>query len=204
MKNQYPTLILASRSKYKMTLLQTLGIPFSCSDPSIDETPKPGETPQSLSLRLAHDKATRIAAINPEALVIGCDQVAICEGQIIGKPESKREAINQLAFLQNKDAHFFTSISLSLKGLQPKSECANSHVRFRKLSQNQIKRYVEIDQPIDCAGSFKSESLGISLFEYIKSDDPTALIGLPLISLTTLLIEFGVTPIEHQAQSGAK
>ena len=200
MKTKSSNLILASSSKYKIKSLQTLGIPFSSRDPSIDETPRPGESPEFLSLRLASEKAASIAAKNPEALVIGADQVATSKGQIFGKPGSTNEAIKQLSFLQNKEAHFFTSIALFSKGLKSKSKCTRSRVRFRKLSKAQIERYVEIDQPIDCAGSFKSEALGISLFEYIKSDDPTALVGLPLISLTTLLIELGITPIEHPNQ----
>ena len=204
MKTKFSNLILASSSKYKIKSLETLGIPFTSSNPSIDETPISGESPEFLSLRLASDKATSIAAKNPEAIVIGADQVAACKGQIIGKPGSTNEAIKQLSFLQNKDAHFFTSVSLFSNGLKPKSQCAHSHVRFRKLSKAQIKRYVAIDQPIDCAGSFKSEALGISLFEYIKSDDPTALVGLPLIFLTTLLIESGITPIEHPNQFVAR
>jgi len=202
MKTKPTNLILASSSKYKIKSLQTLGIPFSSRDPSIDETPRPGESPEFLSLRLASEKATSIAAKNPKALVIGADQVATSKGQIIGKPGSTNEAIKQLSFLQNKEAHFFTSVALFSKGL--KSKCTRSRVRFRKLSKAQIERYVEIDQPFDCAGSFKSEALGISLFEYIKSDDPTALVGLPLICLTTLLIESGLTPIEHPNQFVAR
>jgi len=187
-----------------MTLLETLGIPFTSADPSIDETPKPEESPHSLSLRLAKEKAASVAAKNPEALIIGCDQVAVCDQQIIGKPGSKIKAIKQLSFLQNNEATFFTSVALISKDHQPKVKCTTTQVKLRKLTNQQIKRYVEIEQPIDCAGSFKSEALGISLFEYIKSDDPTALIGLPLISLTTLLIESGLTPIEHPDQFVAK
>ena len=204
MKNRSPNLILASSSKYKMTLLETLGIPFTSVDPSIDETPKPDESPHSLSLRLAKEKAASVASKNPEALIIGCDQVAVCDQKIMGKPGSKIKAIKQLSFLQNNEATFFTSVALISKDHQPKVKCTATQVKLRKLTNQQIKRYVEIEQPIDCAGSFKSEALGVSLFEYIKSDDPTALIGLPLISLTTLLIESGLTPIEHPDQFVAK
>ena len=204
MKNRSPNLVLASSSKYKMTLLETLGIPFTSVDPSIDETPKPDENPHSLSLRLAKDKAASVASKNPEAWIIGCDQVAVCDQQIIGKPGSKIKAIKQLSFLQNNEATFFTSVALISKDHQPKVKCTTTQVKLRKLTNQQIKRYVKIEQPIDCAGSFKSEALGVSLFEYIKSDDPTALIGLPLISLTTLLIESGLTPIEHPDQFVAK
>ena len=192
MKTKFSNLILASSSKYKIKSLETLGIPFTSCNPSIDETPKSGESPGYLSLRLANEKATSIAAKNPEALVIGTDQVAACKGQIIGKPGSTNEAIKQLSFLQNKDAHFFTSVALFSNGLKPKSKCAHSYVRFRKLSKAQIKRYVAIDQPIDCAGSFKSEKLGISLLKKMNGDDPTALIGLPLIRLCKMLRNQGV------------
>jgi len=204
MKKHFPNLVLASSSKYKKTLLESLGIPFSSVDPSIDETHQPGESPHSLSLRLAKEKAASIADKNPEALIIGCDQVAVCNNQIIGKPGSKSRAIQQLSFLQNKEATFLTSVALFSKDHQPKQKCATTQVRFRKLTKQQVERYVEIENPLDCAGSFKSEALGISLFKYIKSDDPTALIGLPLISLTTLLIESGFTPIEHPNQFVAK
>ena len=200
MQNRFSGLILASSSRYRSSLLKTLGIAFTTGDPSIDETPKAGESARALSLRLAREKANKIAKKNPGALVIGSDQVALFDNKIIGKPGSKKAAIKQLSILQGQKVDFFTSVALCSKSLKPKSKCANSVVSFRTLSKTEIERYIEIDHPIDCAGSFKSESLGISLFNKIKSDDPTALIGLPLISLTSLFIEFGINPIDLHEQ----
>ena len=145
MTKHSPNLVLASSSKYKKTLLESLGIPFTSIDPSIDETPQPGESPHSLSLRLAKEKAASIADKNPEALIIGCDQVAVCNSQIIGKPGSKSRAIQQLSFLQNKEATFLTSVALFSKDHQPKLKCATTQVRFRKLTNQQVERYVEIE-----------------------------------------------------------
>ena len=195
MSTAAPQLILASSSHYRKKQLENLGIPFICEPPSIDETPNPGESAKAVSLRLATEKAQIISKENKGAVVIGSDQVALCENKIIGKPSSKKKARQQLSYLQGKTAIFFTSVAICHGSAEPKAKCSVSKVLFKKLTKSQISNYVNLDKPINCAGSFKSEALGISLFEYIKSDDPTALIGLPMIALISLLEEKDISPI---------
>ena len=172
-----------------------MGIPFTCEPPSIDEAPNPGESAKAISLRLATEKAQIISNENKGAIVIGSDQVALCENEIIGKPGSEKKARQQLSYLQGKAATFFTSVAICHGSAKPKAKCSVSKVLFKTLTKSQISNYVDLDKPINCAGSFKSEALGISLFEYIKSDDPTALIGLPMIALISLLEENDISPI---------
>jgi len=195
MSTAAPQLILASSSHYRKKQLENLGIPFTCEPPSIDEAPKPGESAKAISLRLATEKAQIISNENKGAVVIGSDQVALCEDEIIGKPGSEKKAKQQLSYLQGKAATFFTSVAICHGSAKPKAKCSVSKVLFKKLTKSQISNYVNLDKPINCAGSFKSEALGISLFEYIKSDDPTALIGLPMIALISLLEENDISPI---------
>ena len=195
MSTAAPQLILASSSHYRKKQLENLGIPFTCEPPSIDETPNPGEPAKAISLRLAIEKAQIISNKNKGAVVIGSDQVALCENEIIGKPGSAKKARQQLSYLQGKTATFFTSVAICHGSAKPKAKCSVSKVLFKTLTKSQISNYVDLDKPINCAGSFKSEALGISLFEYIKSDDPTALIGLPMIALISLLEENDISPI---------
>mgnify|MGYP003322251762 FL=1 len=195
MSTAAPQLILASSSHYRKKQLENLGIPFTCEPPLIDETPKPGESAKAVSLRLATEKAHIISKEHKGAVVIGSDQVALCEDEIIGKPGSEKKARQQLSYLQGKTATFFTSVAICHGSAKPKAKCSVSKVLFKTLTKSQISNYVDFDKPINCAGSFKSEALGISLFEYIKSDDPTALIGLPMIALISLLEENDISPI---------
>ena len=195
MSKTKPHIILASSSPFRKKLLKSLGIPFTCKSPSLDETPKPGESARAVSLRLAIEKAQIISYKYKDAVVIGSDQVALCENRIIGKPNSEKKARLQLSYLQGRVATFFTSVAICHGSAKPRAKCTVSKVLFRALTKCQISNYVEIDKPTNCAGSFKSEALGISLFHYIKSDDPTALVGLPMIALTSLLEEKNISPI---------
>ena len=195
MSTTKPYIILASSSPFRKKLLKSLGIPFNCKSPCLDETPKPGESAKAVSLRLAIEKAQTISFKNRKAVVIGSDQVALCENKIIEKPCNEQEAALQLAYLQGKKATFFTSVAVCEGSAKPRAKCTVSKVLFRNLTKSQISKYVRIDKPSNCAGAFKSESLGISLFHYIRSDDPTALVGLPIIALTTLLAEKKISPI---------
>lgn len=185
-------LLLASTSRYRRELLERLRLPFHVARPDVDETAQPGETPAALARRLAQAKAQAIAAHHPDAWVIGSDQVAEVDGQPIGKPGQREAALAQLASMSGRTIAFHTALCLvrAHDGLVLAAEDITS-VRFRQLSAEEIERYVDTEQPFDCAGSFKSEGLGISLFEAIESRDPTALIGLPLIELSRLLRQAG-------------
>ncbi len=183
-------LILASTSRYRRELLERLQLPFTIARPETDETPLPGEPPAMLAGRLAQAKAAAIATRFPEAWVIGSDQVAETGGLPLGKPGNREGAIAQLSLLSGREARFHTAVCLR-HGEQAFSALDTTTVRFRPLSADEIARYADAEQPYDCAGSFKAEGLGISLFEAIESNDPTALIGLPLIALSRLLREAG-------------
>ena len=204
MKSSLRNIILASSSGYKNSLLANLGMPFEAISPDVDEQPLPEEEPKALTLRLAELKATAISERFNNALVIGSDQVASCENAIIGKPGSLKGAVEQLSFLQGKEVLFFTSVAVSVSKKRCPSKCVLSKVVFRNLTKRQIQSYVQVEKPLDCAGSFKAEALGITLFEAISSNDPTALIGLPLIALTTLLIEFGVNPVDYHSEADSR
>lgn len=204
MKSSLRNIILASSSGYKNSLLANLGMPFEAISPDVDEQPLPEEEPKALTLRLAELKATAISERFDNAFVIGSDQVASCENQIIGKPGSLKGAVEQLSFLQGKEVLFFTSVAVSVSKKRCPSKCVLSKVVFRNLTKRQIQSYVQVEKPLDCAGSFKAEALGITLFEAISSNDPTALIGLPLIALTTLLIEFGVNPVDYHSEADSR
>ncbi len=186
-------IILASSSKYKRQLIEKLGVNLTCASPDIDESPIEGETPASLAERLSIAKAQALAATCPNHLIIGSDQVAHLEGQLMGKPGNHQQATRQLKACRGKTAEFLTGICLlnSLTGAY-QYHCTTIHVRFRPLSDAQIENYLQREQPYDCAGSFRSEGLGIALFESIRGDDPNALIGLPLIELTRMLFDQGV------------
>ena len=184
-------LILASTSRYRRELLQRLRLPFDVAAPGTDEAALPGEPPQALARRLAAAKATAIASHMPGAWVIGSDQVAELDGIALGKPGTRDAAVSQLASMSSREVVFRTAVSVVHgDGRAFHAEDATI-VRFRGLDDAEIGRYVDAEQPFDCAGSFKSEGLGIVLFDAIVSQDPTALIGLPLIATAGLLRRAG-------------
>jgi len=187
-------LILASTSRYRAELLGKLGLEFSARAPDVDETPGPGEPAEALVLRLAEAKARAVAASAPQALVIGSDQVAVCRGRTLGKPGTEARARAQLAELAGQQVLFLTGLCLldSATGVL-QSAIDTTRVTFRPLTAGEIEAYVAREQPLDCAGSFKSEGLGIALFEAIEGKDPNALIGLPLIDLCRMLRNAGVS-----------
>lgn len=186
-----PELILASGSRYRAQLLARLRLPFRTASPDVDETPHPGEFPAALTRRLANAKADAVALASPGAWVIGSDQVADLEGRILGKPGDHAGAVKQLTAMSGRTIHFHTSVCLRSGDGRRLQALDITTVRLRVLSADEIARYVEIEQPFDCAGSFKCEELGISLFKEIQSRDPTALVGLPLIATAELLREAG-------------
>lgn len=187
-------ILLASTSAYRRALLARLGLAFECMAPGTDETPQAGELPAALVTRLAKAKTTAVAQRYPESLVIGADQVAELDGKILGKPGDHARAIQQLSAQSGQAVIFHTAVCVQLAAAGRQfAHLDTTRVYFRRLSAQEIERYLRAEQPYDCAGSFKSESLGISLFERIESQDPTALMGLPLIALCGFLRELGVT-----------
>jgi 7-methyl-GTP pyrophosphatase len=188
-----PALVLASSSSYRRALLERLGVPFTVVAPEIDESARVGDLPATTSIRLAEAKARAVATGSPEALIIGCDQVAACDGMAIGKPRDREDAVSQLKAMRGRTIVFHTAVAL-LNARTDRCQVALVDVAstFRILSDDQLGSYVDRDQPYDCAGSVKCESLGIALFSRIASDDPTALIGLPLIRLTEMLAAEGL------------
>jgi len=187
-----PKLILASTSVYRKELLSRFGIPFEVVSPQVDETPLAGESTQALALRLAKAKAAAVAKIHPEAWVIGSDQVADLCGAAIGKPGNFERAFSQLQLMRGSIVTFYTALCL-MNGGSETSLCIPTEVKFRNLKDDVLEAYLHAEEPYDCAGSAKSEGMGIALLEYIRSDDPTALIGLPLIALSGLLRDAGFT-----------
>lgn len=183
-----PKIVLASSSPFRKQLLSKLLIPFSCIAPDIDESPLNNETPMALVKRLAQEKALKIAKTQTDAIIIASDQVAVIDNQIIGKPLNRATAINQLSQANGKKITFYTSLCVyNSKVNTLNSSIEPYHVHFRKLTPSEIEFYVDMEKPFYCAGSFKSEGLGISLFEKLEGDDPNTLIGLPLIKLIQLL-----------------
>ncbi|MEP7330164.1 MAG: Maf family nucleotide pyrophosphatase [Betaproteobacteria bacterium] len=188
MGNVSRPLVLASTSRYRRALLERLGVPFTVVAPDVDETALPGEAAGDAAVRLAEAKARAVAARFPEALVIGSDQVADCAGRHVGKPGSRAVALAQLRMLAGHTVVFHTGVALvDARSGRCQVERVDVASTFRTLTDAEIVAYVDGEQPFDCAGSVKSEALGIALFDRIVSDDPTALIGLPLIALTRLL-----------------
>lgn len=183
-------LILASTSPYRRELLQRLRVPFDTARPQVDETPLAGEEPAALVQRLARAKATAVANTARDAWVIGSDQVAELDGAPLGKPGGREEAMAQLAAMSGRTIGFHTAVAL-VGGGQAFAALDLTTVHFRQLAAAEIERYVDAEQPFDCAGSFKAEALGITLFEAIGSHDPTALVGLPLIATARLLRQAG-------------
>lgn len=189
-------LILASSSPFRRELLNRLGLNYSCVSPDIDETALPDESAEALVCRLAQAKAQAVATEYPNALIIGSDQVAVLEGNILGKPGNHQKATQQLKAASGKRVLFQTGLCLynSATG-KAQLECVPFAVQFRQLTDEQIENYLKAEQPYNCAGSFKSEGLGIALFEKLEGDDPNALIGLPLIRLVRMLEQEGVRVI---------
>ncbi len=191
-----PRLILASGSIYRKELLARLRLPFDTLSPDIDETPLPGETPAGTSLRLAIAKAEAVARSEGEALVIGSDQVATLDGTHIGKPGSHEAALAQLRMMRGREVQFHTALCLlDTRAGAPRRlqhDSVLTVVRFRTLGDAELHAYLRIEQPYDCAGSAKNEALGIAILESIRSDDPTALTGLPLIALVSMLRAAGM------------
>lgn len=189
-------LILASTSPFRQSLLSKLGLPFIAVAPQCDETPLAGESAQDLVQRLAAGKAQALAAAYPDHWIIGSDQVCVLDGAITGKPHSVEKACQQLAAASGKIITFYTGLAL----IQPQSGqqyviCEPFNVHFRSLSANEIRQYVEKEQPLNCAGSFKSEGMGICLFERLEGRDPNTLVGLPLIALNEMLLKVGINAL---------
>lgn len=189
-------LLLASSSRYRRSLLEQLGLPFDWASPDIDETPFPDETPEQLTQRLALAKAKALASQWPEHWIIGSDQICVVNGRITGKPGTVETAVAQLTACSGQRISFLTGLAL----VQPASgfEAVVTepfHVHFRTLEEAEIRRYVELEQPLDCAGSFKVEGIGIQLFERLEGRDCNSLIGLPLIALCDLLRQAGINPL---------
>ena len=186
-------LILGSTSRYRRELLQRLRVPFDVVSPDVDETPLPGETPQALATRLALAKAKAVAALYPNAVVIGSDQVADLNGEPLGKPGTHERAVVQLQRMRGQTVIFQTAVSVVCQASSfEQTELAQIKVRFRDLSDAEIEAYLRAEEPYDCAGSAKSEGLGIALLDAIDNDDPTALIGLPMIRTARLLRVAGI------------
>lgn len=190
--NMTPTVTLASTSPFRKELLERLGIPFETVAPDVDETPLANETAEALVRRLSEDKARAMAASH-RGLIIGSDQVATTGNNILGKPGTHERAFEQLRNLSGKRVTFQTGLCLlNTETDEAQVDVIPFIVKFRQLGGDQIERYLQQEQPYNCAGSFKSEGLGITLFEYMEGADPTALIGLPLIRLTSMLAQAGI------------
>lgn len=202
-----PKIVLASSSTYRQKQLTQLGILFSSASPDIDESAYPAETPHDLAIRLSTQKAAKVAEqltreapqVKSDHLIIGSDQTAMVNHQRLSKPLSYDNAVSQLKLCSSQSVIFYSGLAvLSTKTQKTYTQATTTEIKFRTLSDKEIHNYVQIDNPIHCAGGFKCESLGISLFDYVRSDDPSALIGLPLIALNKLLLKFGFNTLENQ------
>jgi len=190
------TLILASTSRYRRELLERLRLPFEVVAPHVDETPQPGEAPAALAQRLALAKAQAVAALRPDAVVIGSDQVADLDGEPIGKPGTHERAVAQLQRMRGRRITFQTAVAVvRADRAYARVQLAPVGVSFRALGDAEIEHYLRTERPYDCAGSAKCETLGIALLDAINSDDPTALVGLPLIRTCAMLREAGLDPL---------
>lgn len=191
-----PTLILASTSRYRRELLERLRLPFEVRSPEVDETPLPGEAPAAIAQRLALAKARAVSKEFPAAIVIGSDQVADLDGEPIGKPGTHERAVAQLRSMRGRSVVFQTAVAIVRDSTgYVGTALAPVTVRFRQLDDAEIEHYLRAEQPYDCAGSAKVETLGIALLDAVESDDPTALIGLPLIRTAALLRAAGIDPL---------
>lgn len=190
----YPRLVLASSSRYRSELLSRLRIPFETATPDVDENPLLNESAQQTSLRLSITKAQAVASLYPDALIIGSDQVALLGNQQLGKPQSHSNAAKQLRSMSGRKVSFYTSLTLlNTRTNTMQTDAAINVVHFRELNDVQIESYLHAEQPYDCAGSCKTEGLGIALISKMEGDDSNALIGLPLILLVSMLLKEGVT-----------
>ena len=194
------TLVLGSTSPFRKTILEKLQLPFHCAKPNIDESEKLGESPQTLVERLAIEKAKAVSSQFTNALIIGSDQVAVCGDEILGKPHNFDNGVIQLTKFSGKSITFYTGLCVydnandkAISLVEPFT------VHFNTLSQTEIENYLHAEQPYNCAGSFKSEGLGICLFRKLEGDDPNTLIGLPLIKLVALLKEQGIDVLAEQS-----
>jgi len=193
------TLVLGSTSPFRRDILDKLNLPFECAKPNIDETAKEGETPTELVERLAIEKAKAVADEFSDALIIGSDQVAVCEGEILGKPHNFENGFKQLRKFSGKAIVFNTGLCVyNSKTKQTLSVVEPFTVHFNDLSDDDITHYLHAEQPYNCAGSFKSEALGICLFKKLEGEDPNTLIGLPLIKLVALLKQQGLDVLAEQ------
>lgn len=191
-----PRLILGSTSRYRRELLERLRLPFTVAAPDVDETPLPGEAPAALARRLALAKARAVAALHPQAIVIGSDQVADLNGKSLGKPGTHERAVEQLRAMRGQAVVFQTAVAVVCQATGFEAQdLAPVTVRFRDLSDAEIEAYLRAEEPYDCAGSAKSEALGIALVSAMESDDPTALVGLPLIRVCSMLRAAGLDPL---------
>ncbi|MBK7001604.1 MAG: septum formation inhibitor Maf [Rhodoferax sp.] len=198
-------LILGSSSVYRRELLQRLGIPFSIESPQVDESAQADESPAALAQRLALAKAREVASRFPDCVVIGCDQVADLDGQSLGKPGTHERAVAQLRQMRGKTVVFHTALAVvCLQSGFCQEALAPVRVTFRDLSDAEIENYLQAEPAYDCAGSAKSEGLGIALLARIDSDDPTALVGLPLIRCCQMLRAAGIDPLDPLAAGGAR
>lgn len=198
-------LVLASTSPYRKLLLERLGLPFETASPDVDETALANETPEALVARLAEAKARAIAPQYPNALIIGSDQLAVLNGAILGKPGDHETATQQLCNASGRQINFLTGLCLlNADTQQAQVKVVPFSVTFRNLSEAQIQHYLNVEKPYDCAGSFKSEGFGISLFERLEGQDPNALIGLPLIELITMLLAEGVDVLAPNSDFSAE
>ena len=189
-----PQIILASTSKYRRELLARLRLPFEVAAPQVDEAALPAESPPDTASRLAQSKAGAVAARFPQAIVIGSDQVAVLEGTTLGKPGNHANAVRQLKAMRGREVVFHTALCLcNFASGRSETRVVPFYVRFRDYSDAQIERYLQLEQPYDCAGSARCEGLGIALIAEMRGSDPNALIGLPLIALTEMLAALGVS-----------
>ena len=189
-------IVLASSSPYRQELLSRLGLPFDSVSPDVDESPMPDESPRTLVARLARLKARAVASLRPRALIVGSDQVAVLEDRIMGKPGDHDANVRQLRLAGGRSVRFLTGVAL-LNSASGAMQCdvVEYRVHFRSLDEAQAEAYVRAEKPYDCAGGFRAEGLGIALFQRMEGEDPTALIGLPLIALVSMLKREGVDPL---------
>lgn len=197
----FPRLILGSTSRYRQELLQRLGLPFDVQAPDVDESPLPGEAPAEMAMRLALAKARAVAALNQDdVVVIGSDQVADLAGMPLGKPGTHDQAVKQLTAMRGKAVLFHTAVAVVRPSTHfSQTQMSTTRVQMGHYSDQEIETYLRCEQPYDCAGSAKSEGLGIVLLDRIESDDPTALIGLPLIPTTQMIRQAGLDPLAWRA-----
>ena len=189
-------IVLASSSPYRRELLSRLGLPFDSVSPDVDESPMADESPRTLVARLARLKARAVASLRPRALIVGSDQVAVLEDRIMGKPGDHDANVRQLRLAGGRSVRFLTGVAL-LNSASGAMQCdvVEYRVHFRSLDEAQAEAYVRAEKPYDCAGGFRAEGLGIALFQRMEGEDPSALIGLPLIALVSMLKRQGVDPL---------